>query len=141
MILVDANVLIYAVNEDSPQHDEARAWLEGVLDSTETVGLPWIVLLAFVRLVTNDRVFPSPMTSEQAFNSVDTWLAHPNVVVSSPDAGHAIALRDLLGRTGSAANLVNDAHLAALALAHGATVASYDGDFNRFGVVWTTPNA
>lgn len=103
MILVDANVLIYAVNEDSPQHDKARAWL--------------------------------------AFNSVDTWLAHPNVVVSSPDAGHAIALRDLLGRTGSAANLVNDAHLAALALAHGATVASYDGDFNRFGVVWTTPNA
>lgn len=141
MILVDANVLIYAVNQDSPNHDEARVWLEGVLDSTETVGLAWIVLLAFVRLVTNERIFPSPMTTDQAFDCVDTWLSHPNVVVASPDAGHALVLRDLLGRTGGAANLVNDAHLAALALSHGATVASYDGDFNRFGVSWMTPNA
>ncbi len=139
MILVDANVLIYAVNEDAPQHDEARGWLEDVLDSNETIGLTWIVLLAFIRLVTNHRIFPSPMTTDQAFDVVDAWLAHPHVVVPSPSVGHASVLRDLLARTGSAANLVNDAHLAALALAHGATVASYDGDFNRFGVAWTSP--
>jgi toxin-antitoxin system PIN domain toxin len=139
VILVDANVLIYAVNEDSPQHDEARSWLEGVLDSNETVGLAWIVILAFIRLITNDRIFPSPMTTDSAFDMVDAWLNHPNVVIPSPDVVHATALRDLLARTGSAANLVNDAHLAVLALAHGATVASYDGDFNRFGVAWTTP--
>jgi toxin-antitoxin system PIN domain toxin len=140
VILVDANVLIYAVNEQSPQHEEARGWLERVLDSNETVGLTWIVLLAFVRLVTNQRIFPTPMTTDQAFDIVDAWLAHANVVVPSPGIGHSIALRDLLTRTGSAANLVNDAHLAAIALAHGATVVSYDGDFNRFGVGWMAPS-
>lgn len=139
MIFVDANVLLYAVNRDSARHDEAREWLAAQLDSNQTVALDWVVLLAFVRIATSRRIFPSPLTPRNAFQIVADWLAHPNVVIVSPDIGHGAILSDLLERAGTAGNLVNDAHLAALALSHGGTVASYDGDFNRFGVRWMSP--
>lgn len=141
MIVLDANVLINSVNDSAVQHVGSRDWLEATFNSNETVGFDWTVLLAFVRLVTNRRIFPEPMAADEAMGFVTDWLAQPNALVLSPDAIHATVLGDLLRKAGTAGNLVNDAHLAALALESGATVASFDADFNRFGVKWVQPDA
>lgn len=132
MIIVDANVLIYAVNRDSKQHAAAHAWLDGALSSGEGVGFSWTVLLAFLRLSTNPSVFAEPLTDEQAAQCVESWLAQPAAVVVSPTSRHLGILRGLLRDAGTAANLVNDAHLAALAIEHSARIASFDRDFHRF---------
>jgi hypothetical protein len=138
--LVDANVLLYAVNEDAPRHDEARAWLDGALSGGATVGFAWIVVLAFVRLVTKDGLFPSPLSVDEAMDRVDAWLAQPSAVVVEPTGRHATLVRTLLAPLGSGGNLVSDAHLAALAIEHGGEVVSYDRDFGRFeGVRWEQP--
>lgn len=140
MKLVDANVLLYAVNEDAPRHDEARAWLDGALSGGATVGFAWIVVLAFVRLVTKDGLFPSPLSVDEAMDRVDAWLAQPSAVVVEPTGRHATLVRTLLAPLGSGGNLVSDAHLAALAIEHGGEVVSYDRDFGRFeGVRWEQP--
>jgi len=139
--LVDANVLLYAVNEDAPPHSAARDWLDGALGGAETVGFAWIVLLAFLRLATHAAVFPHPLTVEAAVEAVDGWLAQPAAVVVQPTPRHLAVLRGLLAETGPAANLVNDAHLAALALEHGAGIVSFDRDFGRFaGIRWSPPD-
>ena len=132
MILVDANVLIYSVNGDAPHHPVAKAWLAGALNTNEVVGFDWTVLLAFLRIVTNRRIFPSPLTIDQALAIVDAWVTHPNSVVVSPGDGHLGRLGGLLGDSGTAANLVTDAHVAAVALGMGAAVATFDADFHRF---------
>ncbi len=132
MILVDANLLLYAVNPDLPHHPKARSWLEQVLSGRETVGLPWVVLLAFVRISTNPRVFERPLPVETACRYVDEWLAQPLVSLLTPGEGHWSILSNLLRHTGTAANLTTDAHIAALALERGATVFSTDNDFKRF---------
>ena len=137
---MDVNVLLYAVDETSPQHDRARAWLEAVLSSTETVALTWPVLLAFVRLTTRSAVFATPMTADEALDIVDGWLAQPTVVLVHPTDRHAAILRRLLGSVGTAGNLTTDAHLAALAIEHGAVLCSADADFSRFaGLTWQNP--
>ena len=142
MKLVDANVLLYAVNEDAPHHAEARAWLEASLAGAEAVGFAWVVLLAFLRLSTRPRLFPRPLGLDEAGTVVEAWLAQPPAVIAHPTGRHLALLRGLLAPTGSAANLVNDAHLAALALEHDAVVVSYDGDYSRFeGVRWQQPSA
>jgi uncharacterized protein len=130
--LVDANVLLYAVNEDAPHHEPARDWLDGALGENEPVAFAWIVLLAFLRLATRAGLFPSPLTVEQAADVVEHWLEQPAAVVLHPSPRHLGLLRGLLHASGTAANLVNDAHLAALALEHGARIVSYDRDFGRF---------
>ena len=132
MKLVDANLLLYAVNEDAPNHDPARAWLDGALNRTEAVGFAWIVLLAFLRLSTRPDLFRRPLTFEQAADVVAAWLTAPPAVVINPTARHLELIRGLVQTTGAAANLINDAHLAALALEHDAAVVSYDRDFGRF---------
>jgi len=138
--LVDANVLLYAVNEDAPLHRTAISWLDPALAGRETVGFAWAVLLAFVRLSTHPGLFPSPLTPEQAFDVVESWLARPASVVVDPTARHLGVLRGLLTQLGTAANLVSDAHLAALAVDHGAEIVSFDADFDRFqGVRWGRP--
>lgn len=140
MKLVDVNLLLYAVDESSPQHEIARGWLEAVLSGTETVALTWTVLLAFVRLSTRAQVFANPLTSDEALDLVDGWLAQPSVVVVHPTARHAAVLRDLLRFVGTAGNLTTDAHLAAIALGHGAVLCSADADFSRFaGLTWENP--
>jgi uncharacterized protein len=142
VILPDVNVLLYAVDETSPRHAAARAWLERCLSGTETVGLAWSVLTVFLRLTTRASVFEHPLTLAQAFDLVDGWLAQPRVVVAHPTSRHHIVLRRVLESLGTAGNLVPDAHLAALALEHGATVVSRDRDFGRFaGVAWSDPLA
>jgi len=138
--LADTNLLLYAVDESSPQHGRARDWLDGVLSGTETVAFAWAVLLAFVRLSTNARIFEAPLTLDQALSLVDGWLEQPCAVVVHPTDRHSTLLRELLGPLGTAGNLTMDAHLAALAIEHGAELCSADADFSRFpGLRWVNP--
>lgn len=132
MVIVDANVLLYAVDLASAHHERARSWLDDSLAGSEAVGLAWIALLAFIRIGTNPSILPTPMTADEATGQAETWLAAPAAVVAQPTARHASVLRGLLRDTGTAGNLTTDAHLAALALEHGADVVSYDRDFARF---------
>lgn len=140
MTLVDTNVLVYAANEDVGAHDVARRWLDGALSGSGTVGFAWLALIGFVRLCTSSRILPSPLTTDQATEVVDAWLGAPSAVVLEPTADHVGIMRRLLAGTGTGGNLVNDAHLAALAVGHGATVVTFDTDFALFeGVDWQLP--
>ncbi len=140
MILVDANLLIYARVSSMPQHVAARAWLEGVLNGPSPVGLPWASLLAFVRLVTNPRVFERPEPIPTASAQVREWLACERAWIPCPTDQHAHVLERLMLEIGSRSDLVPDAHLAAIAVEHGLIVCSADGDFARFrGVRWENP--
>jgi toxin-antitoxin system PIN domain toxin len=132
MLLVDANVLLYAANENAREHSVSRAWLMQSLEGDETLALAWVVLLAFLRLSTHPAVFPQPLTLAEATELVEYWVNSPIAVTIEPTSRHVPLLRGLLDRAGSAGNLVNDAHLAALALENGATVVSFDRDFARF---------
>lgn len=140
MILIDVNLLIYAVNEDAPLHSKAKSWLETILSRTETVGLSWSVVLAFLRLTTRAGIFRMPLTVESALDLVDAWFSQPAVVAVEPAAQHLRILRDLLLPLGAGGNLTSDAHLAALAIEHGAELYSCDGDFARFPRLrWRNP--
>lgn len=140
MKVVDANLLLYAVNADSPRHRKARAWLEQALTASETLGLTWAVLLAFLRLSTRSAVFPRPLLVEEALDLVESWLAQPCAMVLEPTPRHLAVLRDLLSPLGTAGNLTSDAHLAAIAIEHGADLCSTDRDYARFpGVRWVDP--
>lgn len=142
MKLIDLNLLIYAVNRAAATHAAARAWLEEVLSGGEAVALPWVVLLGFLRLTTNPRIMARPLTAEQAMRVVDGWLARPMVVALHPGDDHWPILRELLASSGTAGNLITDAHLAALAIEHGAELCSADGDFARFARLrWVNPLA
>ena len=142
MQIVDANVLLYAVNEAAPHHARARAWLDGALAGREPVGFDWTVLLAFLRLATHPAVFARPLPAAEATDVVRAWLAQPPVVIVEPTRRHADLLAGLLAEAGTAANLVNDAHLAALALEHDAVLVTFDADFGRFaGLRRETPAA
>lgn len=141
MILVDANLLVYAVMPEAVQHDAARTWLEDRLNEPARVGLPWPVLLAFLRIVTNPRVFRRTAAMRDAWAIVEEWLALPQVWVPAPGDAHAAILGPLLARI-PGGNLVPDAHLAAIAIEHGLTLCSTDGDFARFaGLRWENPIA
>jgi toxin-antitoxin system PIN domain toxin len=138
--LLDVNLLIYAVDEDSTRFARAHPWVEGVLGGRETVALPWAVLLAFLRLVTKPQVMTSPLAAGDALDLIDDWLARPNTVIVHPTERHPAVLRELLAPLGTAGNLVTDAHLAALAIEHGAELNSCDADFSRFaGLRLTDP--
>ena len=140
MILVDANLLIYAVNTFAPQHAAARPWLDSRLNGDTRVGLPWASLLAFLRLATNARVFAQPLGIIDAWNRVTMWLCSDVVWVPAPTERHAEILARLLAAPGVYGNLVPDAHLAALAIEHGLELNSADGDFARFaGLNWRNP--
>lgn len=140
MKVVDANVLLYAVNSDAPRHTEAREWLDNSLSGHDTVGFAWLVLLAFARLATKHGLMTSPLPVPDAWDVVDAWLGAPSAVVVQETRAHSQVVRRLLEEAGTAGNLVNDAHLAALAIEHRAVVVSYDSDFGRFpGVEWQMP--
>ncbi|MEO5861893.1 MAG: type II toxin-antitoxin system VapC family toxin [Burkholderiales bacterium] len=130
--MVDANLLIYAVDRDSIQHAAARRWLEKALSETTQVGLAWIVVLAFLRITTHPRIMRNPLTPDAALKYADEWLAQPCVVSVAAGEHHWPILRQLISTSGTAANLTTDAHLAALAIEHGYAVYSTDHDFKRF---------
>ena len=132
MILIDANLLIYAIDADSPHHEKARTWLETTLSSDIEVGLAWGVVLAFLRITTHPKIVRLPLRPEQALSYIDAWLAQPYVKLIAPTERHWPILRNLFKLTGMAGNLTSDAHLAALALEHGYTLYSADHDFKRF---------
>jgi uncharacterized protein len=138
--LPDVNLLLYAYDSGSPRHEVAKAWLEEVLSGSQTVGLPWAVLLSFVRLSTRRVTMTEPFGVETAIGFVEEWLAQPCATVVAPTHRHAAILRDLLAALGTGGNLTSDAHLAALAIEHGATLYSSDNDFSRFaGLHWVDP--
>ena len=140
MKVVDANVLLYAVNSSSEHHRASRTWLDSALSGADTVGLAWVPLLAFVRLSTKVGLFPSPLPAPDAMRQVSEWLGAPGAVQINPTPRHAEVLAGLLG--GAGGNLVNDTHLAALAIEHRATIVTYDADFGRFDQTnWRTPDS
>lgn len=140
MKLLDANLFLYALDAGSPRHEPAREWLEATLSGTETAALAWSVLLAVVRIGTQPAVFEAPLPADEALDVVDEWLARPCTTVVHPTDRHSAVLRELLDDLGAAGNLVTDAHLAALAIEHGAELCSCDADFSRFsGLRWVDP--
>ena len=140
MKLPDVNLLLYAADESSVYYKPASSWLETVLSGAETVAFTWAALLGFIRVSTNPAIFEQPREAEEALDLVDGWLAQPCSTLVHPTDRHAAVLRDLLAPLGAAGNLTSDAHLAALAIEHGATLYSGDNDFSRFpGLRWIDP--
>lgn len=142
MILIDVNILVYATNSAASQHAAARDWLNRKLNDTDRVGLPWVSLLGFLRLATGARIFPRPLTMANAWKQVLQWLDCESVWIPLPTERHPGVFGKLLAQPGVQGNLVPDAHLAALAIEHGLTLCSTDGDFARFSELkWLNPLA
>ena len=140
MIVPDLNLLIYAYNEDAPAHTRAKAWWEGLLSGTKPVGVPWAVVLGFVRLMSSRRVLTQPMAAAEALGHCRSWLERPNARLLLPGPSHLDVLTDLLDGPAIGSELVTDAHLAALAIEHQAELHSNDSDFARFsGLRWHNP--
>jgi uncharacterized protein len=141
MKLVDANVLVYAHVRSTPEHERAKAWLDRQLTGPGRLGLPWPSLSGFVRLVANPRVFARPATTQEAWRQVQKWLSAPTAWIPHPTDRHPEILAGLIPSC-TRSNLIHDAHLAALAIEHGLTVCSTDGDFARFpDTRWENPLA
>lgn len=132
MILIDANLLLYAYNSSSEDHTKAKDCLESLLSGTEPVALCWPVITAFIRIATNPRAFPRPLSRTEAAIAVAEWLEQPQTVVLVPGDNHWTILQRMLSQGKASGALVSDAHLAALAIEHGATLYSADRDFARF---------
>ena len=132
MILVDANILLYAYDPDSPRHEPARIWLETTLSRPEPVGVSWVTILAFLRIGTDPRVLQHPVSVTEAMAIVSGWLERPMVTILNPGPRHWEILRDLVTEGEAHGPLFTDAHLAALAVEHGATLATTDRHFRRF---------
>jgi toxin-antitoxin system PIN domain toxin len=142
MKIVDANVLIYATDQTSPHHEPAYRWLTGALSSHETIVLPWLCLVAFVRITTHPGLFDQPLTTDQALDQVDAWLAASPTTTDLHIEAQTLAatLRTNLASLNAGGNLTNDAYLAAIAIAAGADLVSFDNDYGRFpGLTWTRP--
>ncbi len=132
MILFDANLLLYTVQTSAPHHLKAKAHLEALFSSRQTIALTWPVLLAFLRISTKRDIFSRPLTPDQALAIIGNWLDQPNCVLLAPGATHFKILSTLVSATGVAGNLTSDAHLAAIAIEHSAELHSFDNDFARF---------
>lgn len=140
MIVPDVNLLVYAYNEAAPSHEQARRWWESLVNGTERVGIPWLVSAGFVRLLTHPSVRERPATPVQAVDYVEEWFRFSNVIPLNPGTEHLRLFRQALTDAGVGANLVTDAHVAALAMEHQAEVHSNDADFGRFpGLRWRNP--
>lgn len=139
-MLVDANVLLYAIDEDSPFHNLAHDWLEAALNGTRRVGIAWITISAFARIATHPRAMRSPLTPIEAWGFIDEWLDAPATWVPGPGRGYREIFGRLLRDLDLRANLVSDAALAALCIEHGLQMVSADSDFARFTEIdWFNP--
>lgn len=142
MILVDANLLLYAYYTRAPEHARSRAWLEAALSGPERVGFAWLTLWAFLRIATNPRVFDRPLSVTEAESAVSSWLAQPAAIILEPEERHWEILRGLMRDGQTAGPLVTDAVVASIAIEHGATLYTTDRDFSRFiGLKWLNPLA
>lgn len=141
-MLVDANLLLFAVDAGAPWHRRATDWLTAQLNGDQRVGIPWESLGAFVRIATHPRASDRPLQPDEAWTFVEEWLAVPTVWVPQPTEAHADVLGSLVRRYHLTGNLVPDAHLAAIAIEHGLEVCSADSDFARFAEIrWRNPVA
>ncbi len=141
-MLVDANLLLFAVDDASSFHQTAAAWLTGVINGPRRVAIPWPVLSAFVRISTHPRASENPLSPKEAWRYVDRWLACDGVWIPNPTDRHAEILGSMIVSYELRGNLVSDAHLAALAIEHGLAVCSADTDFARFREIrWVNPLA
>ena len=140
MILPDINLLAYAYNTRAPAHARARAWWEDCLSGNRPVGLPWAVMLGYLRIMTSRRVLVNPYGAREVLGHIRSWLERPPVQVVQPGPRHLDLLESLVTEAGTAAGLTTDIHLAALAIEHQAELHSNDADFSRFsGLRWTNP--
>ena len=141
-MLIDANLLLFAVYEMSPHHTRTRDWLNDQLNGEQRIGIPWLSLGAFLRIITNPRIYEQPLTPSEAWVRVEDWLANDLVWTPAPTTHHERVLGDLIKRHQPTGNLITDAQLAALAIEHGLEVCSADTDFARFTEVrWNNPLA
>jgi toxin-antitoxin system PIN domain toxin len=140
VIIPDVNILVYAYNKDAKHHTLAREWWEKTLSQRNPIGLPWVTILGFIRISTQRRIIERPMFPQDAIERVRSWLDLPNVEIISPGEDHGDILFRLIEDVGTAGDLTTDAHLAALAIEHGAELVSTDSDFARFrGLRWFNP--
>lgn len=140
MIVIDANILLYAHNRQALDYERAEGWLDEIWAGSEQIGLPWLTIWAFLRLSTNSRVWPEPKTPRQACAVVHEWLGQPGVVTLEPGPRHIEILERLIADHGATGPRLTDAVLAAIVLEHGATLATTDRDFARFaGLRWFNP--
>jgi uncharacterized protein len=141
-MLLDANLLLYAVDSRAPQHEAATTWLTAQLNGTRRVGLPWQSIGAFVRISTHPRAYERPLAPKAAWQIVSDWLDAPTAWIPQPGLGHARLLGELIATYDVRGNLVPDTMLAALAVEHGLTLCSADTDFARFRELrWENPLA
>lgn len=142
MILPDVNLVVFAYNEAAPRHHVARAWWEKLMTGREALGIPWAVVIGFIRLVTHPAVLETPLPAVAAIARARQWFTREHVLTLDPGPRHLQILEDLLQATGVAANLTTDTHLAALAIEHQCELHSNDTDFGRFpGLRWHNPLA
>lgn len=140
MILVDANLLLYAYNPRAEQHEKSRIWLEAALSGPEFVRFAWLTLWAFLRIATSPRVFERPLSAAEAAAAISSWLDQTAAGVVEPGARHWDILRGLVREGQTTGALVMDAVLAAIAIEHGATLCTTDRDFSRFAnLKWSNP--
>ncbi len=137
MITPDANIVLYAYNEDAPQHAKAKQWLEEQFSLPVLFGLSWQVITAFLRISTNPRAFPQPFDLVEAIEIVDEWVALPNIEILIPTDKHWAIFQSLIVEGTTKAALMMDAHLAAIAIEHGAMLATTDRDFQKFSKLKT----
>jgi uncharacterized protein len=142
MILVDANILLYAKISTFTQHEKSKDWLDALLSSETKVGIPWESIIAFIRISTNARIFSKPLAIDSAWQQIEEWLSCPFTWTPIPEENHQQILRPLIPFCNGNSGLIHDAQLAALALSHGLTIYSADNDFSRFTQVrWVNPLA
>ena len=140
MILPDLNLLLHAYNSGSPVHQESKTWWESLMNETRPVGLPWVVILGFVRIGTHRQILAKPLSVTEACDRARAWLTQPQVTILHPGERHAEILFGLLEDLGTGGNLTTDAHLAALAIEYQAELHTTDADFARFsGLKWRNP--
>jgi toxin-antitoxin system PIN domain toxin len=140
MILIDLNLLIYAYDQESSRHAQARQWWEDRLNGSQMIGLSWAVLLGFIRVMTNPRIYHHPRSVSEVLLIVDAWLTQPQVRIVQPSDDHFARVAKFLRHLGTAGNLTTDAHLTALAVERGMVLQSTDADFSRFpGLKWNNP--
>jgi toxin-antitoxin system PIN domain toxin len=131
-MLLDVNLLLYAYDSTSKEHHRAKSWFEQILMGPETVALPWATILAFLRIATTPRIETKPLDLHEAVSIAADWLERGNVIIVHPTDRHWMILRNLLPKSRIRGSLIMDAHLAALAIEHGATLCTNDRDFARF---------
>ena len=140
MILPDLNLLVYAYNSDAPAHRRAKAWWESCLSETRPVGLSWVVILGYLRLMTSRRVLVDPFTPQEAIGHIRSWLERPHVQILQPGPRHLDLLDSLMQEAQASGDLTTDVHLAALGIEHQAEVHTNDSDFSRCsGLRWMNP--